>query len=230
MAESIPELELYIIRHGQSRSNAGEDVPDPGLTATGRRQAELLGEYFSLLPLDHIVASGLRRAVETAGEVAKRQPDNGARQVEICKLFCECGTGSEDPARPIREVAREFPMAVPADGETWESGAILHTYPELPEERLARAKQGLAWLRERFHEGEQVMLVAHGTFNSWLVDVCLGIPHQEVFAAHFTNTSITKIVFYQKGFEHFGCGVNLICQNDHSHLRAEYPEILLNLG
>ena len=230
MADPIAELELYIIRHGQSRSNAGENVPDPGLTARGHHQAELLGEYFARLPLDHIVASGLRRAVETASEVAKRQPDGGAKQVEVCKLFCECGTGIEDPDRPIAQVAEEFPLAVPAKGETWESSAILHTYPEPPEARTARAKQALAWLREQFHEGEKVMLVAHGTFNSWLMDICLGITRNGNFAPEFTNTSITKVVFYKKGYERYGCPVNLICQNDHSHLWAEYPEILLNLG
>ncbi|MDD6061840.1 MAG: histidine phosphatase family protein, partial [Oscillospiraceae bacterium] len=59
-------LELYLVRHGESMSNIGaqEVLPperqgDPSLSPKGIRQVQLLGEYLSDLPFDHILASGL---------------------------------------------------------------------------------------------------------------------------------------------------------------------------
>ena len=37
-------MELYLVRHGQSLSNAGTERPDPPLTETGKEQARLAGE------------------------------------------------------------------------------------------------------------------------------------------------------------------------------------------
>ena len=228
-AETIPELELYLVRHAQSRSNAGEKGSDSPLSELGQRQAELLGEFFAQQKLDCIISSGLRRAVATASEVAKRQPEDGAKVVEINRLFCECGTGPDNENRTIAELAGEFPLAVPTAGEDWESEAILYTKPEPDELRKIRADQALAWLRERFRGGEKVMVVAHGAFNTWLFFEALNMPGDDRFDADFSNTGITKFVFYKEGFGRFGCNVNLMCQNDHAHLRAEFPEMLFDM-
>lgn len=229
MSEPIVELELYMIRHGQSAGNAGDDVPDPPLTDKGHRQAELLGEYFAMLPLDHILVSGLRRALQTATEVAIRQPENGAHKIELNKLFCETNTNVDEPDRPISETVKEFPLVVPADGETWESSSVLHTYPEPLEARQARTTRAVQWIRERYHNGEKVMLVAHGGFNTCMVFSALGIPRDGTFDPNATNTGITKIVFYKKGHGRNGCDINLMCENDHSHLYKEYPELLFDM-
>lgn len=117
------KLELYLVRHGQSMSNAGSDgglnyefKNDSPLTELGVKQAELLGEYFADLPLDCILTSGLRRASRTAYEVAKRQPENGCRKVEIHKILTECGTDEECRGRTIDEIRRDIPCAVCGDG------------------------------------------------------------------------------------------------------------------
>lgn len=74
LAESVPEVELYLIRHGESAMNAhrahliggrGNETP---LTPTGEEQSELLGHYLAasdIIP-DLIVASPAVRTVETA--------------------------------------------------------------------------------------------------------------------------------------------------------------------
>ena len=45
---------------------------DPGLTDLGRRQAEATAEFLSGEQIDHIVASSMRRAVDTAAPLAGR--------------------------------------------------------------------------------------------------------------------------------------------------------------
>jgi broad specificity phosphatase PhoE len=60
---------LYLVRHGQAAAGWSED-PDPGLSGTGRGQAEAVAlELAPLGPL-RIVTSPLRRAQETAAPLA----------------------------------------------------------------------------------------------------------------------------------------------------------------
>ena len=65
---------LYIARHGESLGNTGEDLgPNPALSEKGIMQAHLLGERMKKINLDGILASPLKRAVQTAEETAKLQ-------------------------------------------------------------------------------------------------------------------------------------------------------------
>ena len=65
---------LYIARHGESLGNTGEDLgPNPELSEKGIVQAHLLGERMKKINLDGILASPLKRAIQTAEETAKLQ-------------------------------------------------------------------------------------------------------------------------------------------------------------
>ena len=65
---------LYIARHGESLGNTGEDLgPNPALSEKGIMQAHLLGERMKKFNLDGILASPLKRAIQTAEETAKLQ-------------------------------------------------------------------------------------------------------------------------------------------------------------
>ena len=121
MPDPIIELELYLVRHGESRSNAGlldpEDFrafEDPFLTEKGVRQAQLLGEFYSRLDFDCILASGQNRALQTAGEVAARQIRT--RSVEAHPLFTEGRLASEFGEKHFDEIAAAHPFAIPAQG------------------------------------------------------------------------------------------------------------------
>ena len=76
----IIELELYIIRHGESIGNAGfggktdltmRESVDPVLTEKGINQAIAAGEFLSGINLNAVYSSALMRAVRTAGEIIK---------------------------------------------------------------------------------------------------------------------------------------------------------------
>ena len=80
--KNVVELEIYLIRHGQSNANAGinvretptiQDMADPYLTEIGISQAKALGEHLSDINFDAVYSSGLFRAERTATEVINAQ-------------------------------------------------------------------------------------------------------------------------------------------------------------
>jgi broad specificity phosphatase PhoE len=65
-------MELFLVRHGEAAANWGE-ASDPGLSGLGQRQAEEAAECLKQhLPGDTLLLSSpLRRALETAGPLAR---------------------------------------------------------------------------------------------------------------------------------------------------------------
>ena len=64
-------MTLYIVRHGESLGNTGEDTGiDPVLSAKGETQASLLAERMAKIHIDCIIASPLKRAKQTADKTA----------------------------------------------------------------------------------------------------------------------------------------------------------------
>ncbi len=230
MAKDNVELVLYLVRHGESTSNAGLDEKmceeykvDPPLSELGVKEAELLGEYFSGLKLDAILASGLRRASRTGHEVATRQPADGAKQVELHKIFTECGTGLGTKGRTIDEIKKDFPTVVSAEGTDPSERIVHHDKLGTDAELLERGKEALAYIRGRFHNGETVMITAHAAFNTFMMYAALGLGWEQIFDPSFTNTGVTKIIFFKPGTEKFG-DVHLEYHNSMAHLVDALPQ------
>ncbi len=228
------ELELYIIRHGQTFGNLGKSIEDLSeldrfdvpLTPKGQHQAELLGERFSNYPFDAVYSSGLRRAMNTASEIVKRQPENGSHNVTVHPLLSENGGVEEEYSGLTFAKAKEmFPLVTLAD-EFDENGRIISfTKNWSDSEQLARAEKVLRHIRSRYNNASKVAVVAHAAFNTFLFHSALGLdPENVVFDPHFLNTGVTKIVFFRKGTGRYGIDVQLVYQNDLSHLYADYPE------
>lgn len=222
------ELELYLVRHGESMSNIGADgelsyelKSDSPLSPKGERQAELLGEYFADYPLDHLLASGLRRALKTAYHVGIRQPENGAKQVEVHKIFTERNT--ECRSRSIEEIQQELPIMIPAVGTKPEDGTVHQGKDDTDEMTFARAQEAVKYLRERFRNGEKVMVVAHAAFITDMYLVMLGLEGHQKFDPTFHNTGITKIVFFKEGTAPYA-DIYQVYHNAVPHLCGEMPE------
>lgn len=216
------ELELYIVRHGESLSNIGSEIPyefhsDSPLSPNGEKQAKLLGEYFADFPLDYILASGLRRALQTSYEVGIRQPENGARQVEVHKIFTERNTGNDCKSRTIEEIQQEMPIMIHALGTKPEDGTIHHGENDTPEMTFARAQKAVKYLRERFTNGEKVMVVAHAALITDMFFAMLGLSPDQAFDPTFYNSSITKVVFFKEGTGPYA-DIHLEYQNAVPHL------------
>ncbi len=66
-------MEILLVRHGEPVTAVSETGPvDPELTTRGTWQAERLAAWLLHEPIDGIVASSKRRAIETAAPLAKR--------------------------------------------------------------------------------------------------------------------------------------------------------------
>lgn len=69
----MPITTVHLVRHGQV-DNPGRvlygRLPGFNLSARGRAQAELLGQYFAAVPLAAVIASPLERAQQTAAAIA----------------------------------------------------------------------------------------------------------------------------------------------------------------
>jgi len=65
-------MEILLVRHGEPVTAESLAGPvDPELTARGRWQAECLGAWLACEPIDHVITSSKRRAIE-AGEARLR--------------------------------------------------------------------------------------------------------------------------------------------------------------
>ena len=227
-------LELYIIRHGQTFGNLGassegksyKDIHDPVLTPKGQNQAEKLGGRFASYPFDAIYASGLRRAMQTAGEIAKRQPENGAHNVILHPLLSENGGVREEYSGLTWDEAHEmFPFVTLAEGFSKTDDMICCTKGWTDAMQLERADKVLSHIKSRYNGGAKVAVVAHAAFNTFLFHSALGLdPEKVIFDPHFLNTGVTKIVFFKEGTGRYGIDVQLVFQNDLSHLYADYPD------
>lgn len=224
-------FELLLVRHAQSCGNAGivsgesaADRYDSALSDDGMRQAKLLAARFAQYPLDALFSSGLIRAAQTASEIAAAQPPNGAKRVQILPLLTECNVGEDYTGRPIQTLQTFCPAAELADG--WQdSQTVLPNDEELDGAyNIARAQKTLALFRQRFQNGERVMAVAHGIFNTILLMQALGVDNQ-MFDPDFANTSVTRLAFYETGTGPWGFDVRLRELNDYSHLHAAFPRM-----
>lgn len=230
MADGIIRLQVYLVRHGESMGNIGHegrevsftDREDPVLSPAGERQAQLLGKRFKKIPLDCVFSSGLRRALSTAHEVVKAQPENGAKQIEIIPELSETGVPDEYYGFTLDELKKIYPVEL-ADTMTAQR-MIVSSKGTDDYWNLVRADKVWEYIHNRFNSGEKIMLTAHGCFNTSLFLSALKIPPQTGFDMSFDNTSVTKFIFYQQGTGPYGDDIQLSYHNEMSHLFDEFPE------
>lgn len=200
-------IRAYLIRHGESTANrdglyAGQiDVP---LTERGRRQAHALAERFADLPLDHIVASDLRRSLETARILAHRR----ATPVKVDPRFRECHFGLWE-GLSYEAVVSRWPddlgqwwhggeETAPPGGESWRD---LHRRTVTAwEERLQQLRTG------------SIALITHKGPILAILSRVLDLDRRRALRLHVDSASVTVVHYYQEG-------PVLFSLNDTSHLR-----------
>lgn len=218
-------LELYMVRHGQSKMNAAKEADpstseldrvDPVLTDLGERQAELLGKRLSAVSFDAIISSPLRRAVQTAVAVAKHQPET--RYVRIEPIFTERGVPEGFKGLSFFELNDTYGCLTAAPSvQHLETAALVNDDGDDSYQAL-RAKEALCGLRSRYNRGEKVLVVFHAAFETDVILEALGIASPAAFDPELGNTSITRIVFHEQGTGSYGYDVKLMCLNDTAHL------------
>lgn len=159
---------VLLARHGESdwnRSKRWQGFADRPLTDLGRRQAAELAKRLEETELDAVYSSDLRRARETAEAVARVkglsvQTTSDLREVDVGSWSGL--TRAEAEARYPEHYERWL-----QGGEGWDDG---ETYEQLGT-RVVRAVQRIATA----HEGERVLVVAHGGTIRAIHAAALGI-------------------------------------------------------
>ncbi|MBQ2972978.1 MAG: histidine phosphatase family protein [Clostridia bacterium] len=206
----IVELELYLIRHGQSMGNAGygrddltlKESNDPLLTEKGLNQADLLGRYLSETDFEFIYSSGLIRAISTADGILRYQKNS--LPVNILPILSEVGISPEYDGIELNEMKEYCKNAVLADGVNKNDPRVYHSTFENESEMFERAKKVTDYLRSRYSNGEKVAVVAHAAFLTILIFSIMGLKETPVFDISIQNTGITKVIFYKKGTNRYG--------------------------
>ncbi len=95
-------MDLYIIRHGESKGNIGHDVENPKLTDLGHRQAELLALRLKKINFDVILSSPLERAIQTATPLSELQNT----PITIMDNLYEVGTFGNESLEDVQDRAK----------------------------------------------------------------------------------------------------------------------------
>ncbi|MGO2931560.1 histidine phosphatase family protein [Microbacterium sp.] len=185
---------IYLVRHGEQR-DAEHGLDDGPLSPRGVRQAELIADRLSGLPLDAVWHSPLIRATETARTIAERLPS--ITPVPSALLFDCVPTGMTEETPAVYEPF--FGALTDADVEAGRAQMA-----DAMNEFLIR-KQG------EVHD----VLITHNFVVSWFVREVLGAPDWRWMTLNQANCGLTVIA--QKP----GRPWTLLTHNDLAHLPME---------
>ncbi len=226
MADTKPiiELELYIIRHGQSQGNiervtdglSHEELHDPRLTELGKKQAVACGERFENTEFDAVYSSALLRAVETATEIIKKQPTE--KCLKVLPYLTEAGVSPEYSHSSFTEINRINKNAVLAEDIDPTKSLFYYNKTSDEADLFERAEKAIEYIKSHQREGEKIAIVSHAAFITYLVFSLMGYKEAcPLFDLDFKNTGVTKVILYKKGTNKFG---DIVFEfiNDTSHL------------
>ena len=196
-------LEVCLVRHGQSVSNAAgvwQGQGDSPLSDVGRTQVEGLGRALQGQPYDLVVSSDLSRAADTARA--------SGVDVEHDRAWREIDVGDWE-GLTMEQVVERFPEQIEAlkarktfaigGGESW---------PQV----FARADASLAAVRARLPDGGRAIVFTHGGIIAALLSGLLGVrEHFPWPLGRMRNTGRTTLRFSEDQVE-------LLSHNDDTHI------------
>lgn len=181
--------ELILVRHGEpdyDREPNGHAAWDPPLTDAGVEQAERLADRLARLPVDAVYGSTMRRAIDTALPVARRQGlelqyEDDLREITFDPEAMRAGGGENGSL--ARDLAERF-LSVPR----WDS------LPGFEPSRLFRHRVIQAIERiASAHLGRRVVIVAHGGVINAYLSMILGIQRDMFFLPSHTSLSTVRV-------------------------------------
>ena len=175
---------------------------DPPLTARGRDQAERLAAWLAVEPIDVVLSSPQRRAIETAEPIARVH----GLDVQVVAGLVEYDVQS-DSYIPMEELrATDDPkLAAMYEGRWEEFGG------ESTETFRARVAATLDEVVTA-HPGRRVVAVCHGGVINVALAVVLGLDRHLWFDPHYT--SLSRMVASRTGVR------SLASLNERAHLVA----------
>lgn len=187
---------LILLRHGVTASTerkafSGSGGTDPGLTETGRAQAERAAFWIARLGgVDAVISSPMRRTQETAAAVAAEL----GLVVELEAGLAETAFGEWD-GFTFAEIQKKWPVEItewlgstavaPPGGEAF----------DIVDERVTAARDRLL----QTYAGKTVVAVSHVTPIKLLVRLALDAPISAIYKMELSPASITTITWWPDG-------------------------------
>lgn len=198
-------MHIYIIRHGETYGNLnGDGFTETDLTPNGESQAVRLGIRFKEMDVDKIYVSPLIRAVKTAKEIHNYHKDV---PVIISSFLLEKGTAPDYCGLPDDNLKEQLPLAQIEKRESLGE--------ENDEKAYERACKFIEKIKAENDFDSKICIVAHGTYNSYLVLAALGFPLKENFNFSHLNTGVSLVCYIK---ENGVIKTKLKYLNDTSHL------------
>ena len=201
---------VYFVRHGETEWNATRRVQghsDVPLSEKGREQARLLSKRLSSEKIDCFYSSDLDRAVETARILAA--PHN--LDVNVTAELRELNFGDWE-GMTYEEMRKNAPWTI----KDWFRNPV-DNYIPAGEKLLDMARRCDAALQRitGSHEGETVVVVAHGATIRSIICSVLELDYRRLWKIDLGNTSLSRIDFSE--WEQGEGVIKLI--NDCTHLQ-----------
>jgi len=179
-------LRLFLVRHGETDANRRrvlQGTSNGPLNATGRQQAGRLGSHLENVALDHVFASDLQRAVDTAYAVVRMH----GLEVEVDSLLREWDVGDLDgqPAAMYLQMIKD-------------NGGMLSRFHPPGGQKLCEVRDRADEVIRKItaeHLGEAVMVCSHGDFLRQVVGSILQIDIDTATAFYFDNASYSVFEF-----------------------------------
>ena len=199
---------LLIVRHGETEWNAEGRIQghtDVALSDKGRRQASLVAERLSGVPIDMAYSSDLLRASETAQWILEKRdlplqalPELRERYYGVFEGLTVEERQSRYPEMFAASLVNDLDFA-PTDGETTRQTAS----------RMAGFVSGILGL----HLTENVLIVGHGGSLRGVILALMELPVEAIWRFVMANCSLSVIDTYSDN-------AVLRLYNDTSHLNG----------
>jgi len=223
---STPETVIWLIRHSastfnlQGRCQGCCDLPE--LTDESRCAARLTGERLRNAGIEAIIFSPLRRAAQTAFEIAealrpltrniRMKPDPRLREIEL----------PEWEGLAFAEIHAKFPeQFLTWCRDPWHLQMLSSDgVPQFPVQNLYRRARHI-WLDSvARYPGKTILLVSHGGTGRALITSALGLGAKYFHAFQQSNCGLTRLCFAGKTGK-----TRLELLNDTSHVNNSLPKI-----
>lgn len=221
----VLELELFLIRHGQSCGNAGYDkeeltlkeMNDPYLTEKGLDQADRLGKYLSETDFDAVYSSALIRAVQTSNGLIQHQKTK--KEINILPVLCEVSINPDYNGASLAELKEIYPLTQMAPDLEPDSPMVYHNEFHDEEGMFERAETAIEYFKAHYCNGEKIAIVAHGAFLTFFIFSLMGFRKScPIFDVDLENTNITRVCIYKHGTNKYG-DIIFKTINDTAHLK-----------
>ena len=180
---------IYLIRHAESIANAqgiyqGQSY-DSDLSPLGIKQADALGKRFANTPIDEVLTSPLKRAVETARALQYRH--RSPVSVNTQPLLIETNHGQWE-GLPKAEIARRWPDLLQA----WQTTPSMVQFPggEHFQDTAARA---VSWFKSVIPSERVVAVITHINIIQVLMTYIHNYPLDKLWKFSIGPTAVTLI-------------------------------------